>query len=377
MAYQRGSRGEDVKRLQQQLKDAGFDVGPVDGIFGPRTEAAVNAFRARHGLPQNGLWDESAWSKLPGVGGGGGSDIEARIRQEFPGLAPFLDIPELRDLLTRGANEGWTSERFLAEVRGTDWWRGRGQVSQEWGTLSPQEQQLRIDEQSAKVFEYMRDQYGTQWMVANGYTDPKNNHIRHLAGLVVSGQQTWEMIASEMLSDAMRHPGTIAQTNEMARQEELARKAKRPEEIAEELWRTARGEYFVNINKDLARDFANRILNGQSSVGEFKDYLRAEAKRMYAGHAEAIDNGILPRDLFSPALDILGRELEMSEEAILGNNKLWGQITAQAAQQKGQFTAADWVKYARSQTEWDRTMNANQMADEWGTRIEQMFGRTA
>ena len=35
-----GSRGADVSKLQRELKAAGFDPGPVDGIFGPRTEKA-------------------------------------------------------------------------------------------------------------------------------------------------------------------------------------------------------------------------------------------------------------------------------------------------------------------------------------------------
>lgn len=40
-----GSRGEEVETLQQKLADAGFDPGPVDGIFGPMTDAAVKAFQ--------------------------------------------------------------------------------------------------------------------------------------------------------------------------------------------------------------------------------------------------------------------------------------------------------------------------------------------
>lgn len=35
---------EDIKNLQQMLKERGFDPGPIDGIPGPRTEAAWLAF---------------------------------------------------------------------------------------------------------------------------------------------------------------------------------------------------------------------------------------------------------------------------------------------------------------------------------------------
>lgn len=52
--YRRGSRGEDVSRIQKFLADRGYDVGAVDGIFGRRTEEAVRQFQMESGLNQDG-----------------------------------------------------------------------------------------------------------------------------------------------------------------------------------------------------------------------------------------------------------------------------------------------------------------------------------
>ena len=41
----RGSRGEDVKWLQKALKDHGYPVGTIDGIFGAKTEQCVRQFQ--------------------------------------------------------------------------------------------------------------------------------------------------------------------------------------------------------------------------------------------------------------------------------------------------------------------------------------------
>ena len=41
----RGSSGTAVRQLQEALKEAGHDPGPIDGIFGPKTEAAVKKFQ--------------------------------------------------------------------------------------------------------------------------------------------------------------------------------------------------------------------------------------------------------------------------------------------------------------------------------------------
>ena len=51
----RGSRGDEVKVLQQQLKDLGFDPGPIDGIFGGGTETALKSFQRRAGITVDGL----------------------------------------------------------------------------------------------------------------------------------------------------------------------------------------------------------------------------------------------------------------------------------------------------------------------------------
>ncbi len=51
----RGTRGADVRRLQERLKEVGFSPGAIDGGFGPATEAAVMAFQASEGLLADGV----------------------------------------------------------------------------------------------------------------------------------------------------------------------------------------------------------------------------------------------------------------------------------------------------------------------------------
>ncbi|HEY8347333.1 MAG TPA: peptidoglycan-binding domain-containing protein, partial [Symbiobacteriaceae bacterium] len=51
----RGSTGAAVRGLQRTLAKLGFYRGPIDGIFGPRTEAAVRAFQRSVGLRVDGI----------------------------------------------------------------------------------------------------------------------------------------------------------------------------------------------------------------------------------------------------------------------------------------------------------------------------------
>ena len=46
-----------VRAAQRTLESNGFDVGPIDGILGPRTQAALRAFQEKQGLPRSGRLD--------------------------------------------------------------------------------------------------------------------------------------------------------------------------------------------------------------------------------------------------------------------------------------------------------------------------------
>jgi peptidoglycan hydrolase-like protein with peptidoglycan-binding domain len=59
----RGSRIFPVRPLQQLLRARGHLV-QVDGIFGPRTEAAVEAFQQDAGIGVDGVVGPVTWSRL-------------------------------------------------------------------------------------------------------------------------------------------------------------------------------------------------------------------------------------------------------------------------------------------------------------------------
>jgi peptidoglycan hydrolase-like protein with peptidoglycan-binding domain/3D (Asp-Asp-Asp) domain-containing protein len=51
-----GATGTDVRHLQEALTKAGFNPGAKDGIFGPKTEAALKAFQESKGIAVDGIF---------------------------------------------------------------------------------------------------------------------------------------------------------------------------------------------------------------------------------------------------------------------------------------------------------------------------------
>lgn len=61
-----GSKGEEVKLLQNNLCRLGFIVS-ADGIFGDKTEAAVKAWQKRYGLTADGIYGRLSYNKMRAI----------------------------------------------------------------------------------------------------------------------------------------------------------------------------------------------------------------------------------------------------------------------------------------------------------------------
>jgi peptidoglycan hydrolase-like protein with peptidoglycan-binding domain len=55
---------EDVKKIQEALKAKGQDPGPIDGMMGSKTRAAIKAFQEASGIKATGRMDKETGEKL-------------------------------------------------------------------------------------------------------------------------------------------------------------------------------------------------------------------------------------------------------------------------------------------------------------------------
>lgn len=63
---QRGNKGSRVRMLQGLLIAWGYSIS-VDGVFGPKTEAAVRSFQGKYAKPVDGIVGPITWNKLLGL----------------------------------------------------------------------------------------------------------------------------------------------------------------------------------------------------------------------------------------------------------------------------------------------------------------------
>ncbi len=64
-----GRMSAEVRTAQQALQDKGFNPGPIDGVQGPRTTAAVRDFQQKENLTVTGQLDAETHARLMAAAG--------------------------------------------------------------------------------------------------------------------------------------------------------------------------------------------------------------------------------------------------------------------------------------------------------------------
>ncbi len=86
------SEGTNVRTAQQALRDQGYNPGPIDGVMGPRTSAAVRDYQTKEGLTASGQLDDATMDKL-GVRGASSASPTTEPQTTAPGAQKSKQTP--------------------------------------------------------------------------------------------------------------------------------------------------------------------------------------------------------------------------------------------------------------------------------------------
>jgi hypothetical protein len=84
MGRSNGASNEDVRSAQQALRERGLDPGPIDGVMGPRTSAAIRDFQQQENLNVTGQLDAETRAKLIASDGGAPAPSASPSTSEKP-----------------------------------------------------------------------------------------------------------------------------------------------------------------------------------------------------------------------------------------------------------------------------------------------------
>ncbi len=98
-----GSKGAQVKILQEKLNSLGFNAGKVDGSFGPKTKAAVLAFQKAHGLARDGVVGPATRAKLNSITPAKSKPQDPKPESQDSDSSRANNIPPVTQTLRRGS----------------------------------------------------------------------------------------------------------------------------------------------------------------------------------------------------------------------------------------------------------------------------------
>lgn len=143
VGLRQGSRGDEVRAVQQALLDAGIKVhGGADGVYGPATRTAVTAYQTSQGLSASGEVDSATASAL-GLGG----SAPAAVASTASGLAIGAKGAEVKALqqalmgagvFVPGGADGQFGRATQTALSSFQRWNGL----EDTGTLTPASKKL-------------------------------------------------------------------------------------------------------------------------------------------------------------------------------------------------------------------------------------------
>jgi peptidoglycan hydrolase-like protein with peptidoglycan-binding domain len=121
-----GATGDAVRRLQRALRRTPFPGLVVDGMFGPRTEAAVRSFQQGASLVVDGVAGPLTWAALPNGG------PMPTVQEGSTGAV----VRSLQQLLLNGASGQWYTAPGAIDGEFGPYTKVSVQAFQTWGGVT-------------------------------------------------------------------------------------------------------------------------------------------------------------------------------------------------------------------------------------------------
>ena len=377
-----------VEALQEALAAAGFNPGPIDGIVGPRTRAAMEAFNVSIGGTGMAI-SADGWATLLGTlsadtddttpddttPDGDGDPTEppdeivtdediANLAAAYGYGARWLNHEELGPILRQAAEEGWYDSatglaRLEAAIKVTDWWDDFDRNERNHQLLEasdPAEAERLLDLQ---VDMLQRAALRLGLTIAD-------DRVREMARAAhVEGWSDYQ-INQNMLLEAEWAPGQAGGA---------------VEDFYSVIDAHA-GDYLVGhlIDDDTKDEWASALYLGDATEMGIRNEIAALAQSAFPSMDARIGQGYTARQILSPLRQEAARLLEIDAASIdfMSDPRfqpIWQQQNDDGTTRV--MSVSEVGQYVRGLEDWQTTTNATDAAYRFADFIGTKFGKAA
>lgn len=212
-------------------------------------------------------------------------------------LAVLRSNPELSKLFDRAVSGTFSSQRFVAELRNTKWYKTRGEVARQNEVLKgadPAEYKRRQQAMRAEVVAQYQQMYGRT---------PGEVMLKSMTNLAFMGgyssTEIKELVGKSFnVSQQMRNGigGTLGE--------------------AERQIRAAVEDYGLDMGEPWIARQLNYIATGRADATSVANYLQKTAISKYGAYKDELENGMTMKDIAEPYRQLMAKTLELSDKSL-------------------------------------------------------------
>lgn len=280
------------------------------------------------------------------------------LAQDYGFALTFLNSnPELSKLFNQAVAQTWSTDKFIAEVRGTKWFAHTSDTAREWLLLRSSDPATAKQRQQARATSIQAE------AAALGiHLDTA--HLRNIRDqslmFGLSDQQVRQMIAAQYkYSPTTTGAGLAGQTIAQLKQTAAA--------------------YAVPISDAAIHNWTSRIISGLGTPDDFKNYALDQAKSLFPTMAKALDAGQTVTDYADPYKQSAVQLLGINPDDFNLMDPKWREAIDKVDTTSGDRTVqslADWQTQLRTDSRYgyDQTAQARQQSAQLIDALGQKMG---
>ena len=282
----------------------GIYLGNGKFIHAPRPGKGVEIADLKSGYYQDSF---RGGRRVSGVEGGGtsgdwdpsGGTAEAKLSpeelaSEYGFAYSFLQsVPELKTLFGKFVNETWSKDKFMAEVRDTDWWKENSETQR-------QVQQAKNTDPAT---------YNAQL----GATKIQVSQLAAEIGAIIPPSKLGKIAAQVLETGASEDVLRDTLGKYVTFQKGTLRGQAGAYSVAAKKFAYDQG---VTVDDQTVKNQAALIARKLATEADFKNQVTQQAVSAYPGYKQQLEAGQTMSDIASPYVQIMAQELDLNPESI-------------------------------------------------------------
>lgn len=283
------------------------------------------------------------------------AEVEGYIRSNYPEMAGFLNIPEIRTILIDEAQKKGTIGELEARIYATSWWKTNGANARQYFETASIDPATHEELVKAKIAELAPE------VAKLGLDMDVRVYAENALKFGWTPQQT---AADEATRLRMQSAAAGLKAGSA------------PAATADQLAAIATNEYYVPMNRQDTEAWAINIGEGRSTEAQFRDYLSGMANSRFPGLK---GQGITPGQYMSPIVNTIAKELELQPGDVNLLDPKFSPVlqTVDSTGLSRPMTISEAQNWARQQPGYLYTNGARDQASQFADVLGKTFGAFA